>query len=129
MRISLVSLALMLVATPAAADPVDDIIREQMQVSHLPGVAIAIVDNGRVTKLAGYGQANLEWPAMVDADTRFQLASATKLFTAILLMRSVEQGELSLDDPISRFLPMLRKAGHASRCASSPITHQASRWI
>ena len=105
MRISLVSLALMLVATPAVADPVDDIIREQMQVSHLPGVAIAIVDNGRVTKLAGYGEANLEWPAMVDADTRFQLASATKLFTAILLMRSVEQGKLSLDDPISRFFP------------------------
>lgn len=105
MRIFLVSLAFLLVAAPAAADPVDDIIREQMQISHLPGVAVAIVDDGRVTKLAGYGQANLEWPAKVDADTRFQLASATKLFTAILLMRSVEQGKLSLDDPISRFFP------------------------
>jgi CubicO group peptidase (beta-lactamase class C family) len=105
LRISLVSLALLLLAAPAVADPVDDIIREQMQISHLPGVAVAIVDAGRVTKLAGYGQANLEWPAKVDADTRFQLASATKLFTAILLMRSVEQGRLSLDDPISRFFP------------------------
>jgi len=95
----------MFVAAPAAADPVDDIIREQMQISHLPGVAVAIVDDGRVTKLAGYGEANLEWPAKVDADTRFQIASATKLFTAILLMRSVEQGKLSLDDSISQFFP------------------------
>src|SRR5688572_4829235 len=90
-------------APPARADPVDDIIAEQMAASHLPGVAVAIVEDGRVTKLAGYGRANLEWPARVDPDTRFQLASATKLLTAILLMREVERGRLSLDDPLSKF--------------------------
>jgi len=74
-----------------------------MAVSHLPGVAVAIVDKGRITKLAGYGDANLEWRAKVDPDTRFQLASGTKLFTAILLMRQVEKGALSLDDPLSKF--------------------------
>ena len=102
---ALVYLAVLAVAQPALADPVDDLIIDQMKVSHLPGVAVAIVDDGQVTKLAGYGDANLEWPARVDADTRFQLASATKLFTGILLMRSVEQGKLSLDDPISKFFP------------------------
>jgi CubicO group peptidase (beta-lactamase class C family) len=94
-----------LAAASASADPIDALITEQMKVSHLPGVAVAIVDQGKVTKLAGYGAANLEWPANVDADTRFQLASATKLFTAILLMREVEQGKLSLDDPIAKFFP------------------------
>src|SRR5688572_16456798 len=93
------------VATPACADTVDAIVAEQMAVSHLPGVAVAIVEDGRVAKLAGYGQANLEWPSSVDPDTRFQLASATKLFTAILLMRQVEQGRLSLGDPLSKFFP------------------------
>lgn len=99
--------ALALLVLPAAAfsDPVDEIIHDQMKVSHLPGVAVAIIDRGKVTKLAGYGDANLEWPARVDADTRFQLASATKLFTGILLMRPVEQGKLALDDPISKFFP------------------------
>jgi CubicO group peptidase (beta-lactamase class C family) len=96
--------ALLCVAQPALADPVDSIVADQMRASHLPGVAVAVVDEGRVTKLAGYGHANLEWPAKVDADTRFQLASATKLFTAILLMRQVEQGRLSLDDPLSKYL-------------------------
>ena len=40
-----------------------------------------------------------------DPDTRFQLASATKLLTGILLMRAVEQGRLSLEKPISTFFP------------------------
>ena len=103
---SLALLALLALATsvtPARADPIDDVVREQMAVSHLPAVAVAVVDRGRVTKLKAYGQANLEWPAAADADTRFQLASATKIFTAILLMRQVEQGRLSLDDPIAKF--------------------------
>jgi CubicO group peptidase (beta-lactamase class C family) len=95
--------AVLATAQPALADPVDDLVLSQMKVSHLPGVAVAIVDDGEVTKLAGYGDANLEWPVKVDADTRFQLASATKLFTAVLLMRSVEQGKLSLDAPIATF--------------------------
>ena len=97
--------AALFAAAPAETDQIDDIVTEQMKVSHLPGVAVAIVDHGRVTKLATYGEANLEWPAKVDPDTRFQLASATKLFTGILLMRAVEQGRLSLDDPISTFFP------------------------
>ncbi|QNM83855.1 beta-lactamase family protein [Sphingomonas sabuli] len=104
MRGALIGLAVALAAPAAAlADPVDDVILEQMEVSHLPGVAVAIVDSGKVTKLAGYGVANLEWGAKVDPDTRFQLASATKLFTGILLMKQVEAGRLSLDDPIARF--------------------------
>jgi CubicO group peptidase (beta-lactamase class C family) len=106
MRNVLLSLvAALFAAVPATTDRIDDIIIEQMKVSHLPGVAVAIVDHGRVTKLATYGEANLEWPAKVDPDTRFQLASATKLFTGILLMRAVEQGRLSLDDPISTSFP------------------------
>ena len=97
--------ATLFAAVPPKTDQVDNIVSEQMKVSHLPGVAVAIVDKGRVTKLATYGDANLEWPARVDPDTRFQLASATKVFTGILLMRAVEQGRLSLDDPISNFFP------------------------
>ena len=103
--VSLSLAAVLFAAVPARIDQIDVIVTEQMKVSHLPGVAVAIVDNGRVTKLATYGDANLEWPARVDPDTRFQLASATKVFTGILLMHAVEQGRLSLDDAISNFFP------------------------
>src|SRR5829696_1858487 len=103
-RLSLLLFAFALIgATPLRADPIDDIVREQMAVSHIPGVAVAIVERGKTVKLAGYGEANLEWPSSVDVNTRFQLASATKLFTGVLLMRLVERRALSLDEPVARF--------------------------
>src|SRR5690242_18493172 len=94
--------AILFMSASASADPIDAVIRDQMAASHLPGVAVAVVDDGRITKVAGYGDANLEWPAKVDGNTRFQLASATKIFTGILLMRAVEQGRLRLDASIDR---------------------------
>lgn len=96
-------------ATPALSaphpDPIDLIVGRQMELNHIPGVAVAVVERGRIVKIAAYGAANLEWNAPVGLDTRFQLASATKMFTGILLMRLVEQGKLSLDDPVTRWLP------------------------
>lgn len=103
-QIAVASLAIAALSVrPAQADPIDDIVLEQMAASHLPGVAVAVIDKGRITKLASYGQANIEWSQQVDPDTRFQLASATKPFTAIVLMRQIEQGHLQLDDPIAKF--------------------------
>jgi hypothetical protein len=45
-----------LAAASASADPIDALITEQMKVSHLPGVAVAIVDQGKVTNLPAMGQ-------------------------------------------------------------------------
>ena len=91
----------------AAPDPdkIDAIVHRQMDLNHIPGVAVAVIERGRVIKLAVYGTANREWDAPVGLDTRFQLASATKMFTGMLLMRLVEQGKLGLDDPLTRWLP------------------------
>jgi len=76
-----------------------------MRAGHVPGVAFAVVRNGKVERLSTYGEANLEWPSAVTPDTRFQLASATKLFTAVALMRLVEAQKLKLDDTLDRFFP------------------------
>lgn len=97
-------LALLVLASPAAADPVDDLVARYMAASHIPGAAVAVIEDGRVAKLAGYGLANVEWNGAVTPDTPFQTASASKIFAGVVLMRLVEQGRLSLDDPISRFV-------------------------
>ncbi|MBE1526839.1 CubicO group peptidase (beta-lactamase class C family) [Sphingopyxis sp. OAS728] len=76
-----------------------------MQLNQIPGVAVAVIEQGRVVKLAAYGSANLEWNTPVGTDTRFQLASATKMMTGLLLMRLVEQKKLGLDDPLTRWIP------------------------
>ncbi|HEY6916297.1 MAG TPA: serine hydrolase domain-containing protein, partial [Allosphingosinicella sp.] len=103
MRILPSLLALAVIPSAAFADPIDDFVGAQMARSHIPGVAVAIVEDGKVASVRSYGTANLEWNAPVDGDTAFQLASATKLFTGVLLMKMAEEGKLSLADPIARF--------------------------
>lgn len=88
-----------------APDRIDLIVRRQMELNQIPGVAVAVVDRGHIVKIAAYGTANLEWDAPVGLDTRFQLASVTKMVTGILLMRLVEQKKLGLDDPLTRWFP------------------------
>ncbi|PAX06881.1 serine hydrolase domain-containing protein [Sphingomonas lenta] len=103
----LLAAALSLIAAPASAraDAIDRVVADQMAVSRIPGAAVAVVERGRVVKLAAYGVADVEWNAPVDLDTRFQLASATKIFTGVLLMRLVGRGRLDLDDPLTRWFP------------------------
>ena len=90
---------------PARADAIDDYLATQMSANHIPGLALAVVRDGRVVKSAQYGQAELEWDRPVGDDTAFQLASATKLFTGVLLLRLQDEGRLSLDDEVARHLP------------------------
>lgn len=117
MRFPFPAIALLVCAITARADPIDDIVRAAMARSHIPGAAVAVVERGRVVKLAAYGTANLEWQAPVDVDTKFQLASATKIFTGIALMRLVERGVLSLDDPLTKFFPDAPASWKAVRIA------------
>ncbi len=92
-------------AAPRPDDAVDTFVADVMRKLHVPGVGVAVVRAGKVEKLRGYGLANLEWQTPVAADTRFQLASTTKLFTGTLLMLLVQDGKLALADPIGKYLP------------------------
>lgn len=105
-RSVLLACALGLASTQVAhADAIDDVVRKYMDVSHIPGAAVAVIEKGQVKKLAGYGVANLEWNGQVTPDTPFQIASATKIFTGVILMRMVERGEIKLDAPVTDYLP------------------------
>jgi D-alanyl-D-alanine carboxypeptidase len=109
-RLSLV-LALLLVASPtlvpstARADAIDDYLKTEMEKRRIPGLALAVVRDGAVVKLQGYGFANLEHDVPVTPDTVFELASVTKQFTATAIMKLVEAGKLQVDDPILWHLP------------------------
>lgn len=98
-------LSLALLASKAAGDRIDEIVRDEMRTSKTPGVSLVVLRKGRIAKLAGYGLANVEDRAKVDPDTVFQCGSITKMFTAAAILRLVEEGRLSLDDPLSKFLP------------------------
>lgn len=90
-------------AGPGRADSLDDLVEAERERQRVPGVAIAVVRGGEVVKLAGYGLANVEHRVPVTPETVFQSGSVGKQFTAVALMLQVEDGRLSLDDPITRF--------------------------
>src|SRR6476620_7626996 len=97
------SLAAQRVAEPLAG--FDAYVERVLKTFDVPGAAVAIVKDGRVVLAKGYGVRRLGQPDRVDADTRFGIASNTKLFTATALALLVEQGKLRWDDPVIRYLP------------------------
>jgi len=91
---------------PAPRPPgLDAYVASVMQAFTVPGVAVAIVKDGRVVLAKGYGVRRLGDPAPVDARTQFGIASNTKLFTATALALLVEQGKVEWDAPVIRYLP------------------------
>jgi CubicO group peptidase (beta-lactamase class C family) len=70
-----------------------------------PGCAVGISRNGAVAYEQGYGMANLELGVPITRDTVFAIASITKAFTAMSVMLAVQQGKLSLDDEVQKFIP------------------------
>lgn len=77
----------------------------------LPGAAVIVVKNGRVIFRRGYWLANLELKVPVKPEMVFRLCSVTKQFTAAAIMMLVEQGNLSLNDDITKFFPGYPAAG------------------
>lgn len=76
-----------------------------------PGVAIAILQNGKVTYTKGYGKANLEYDIPITPQTVFHAASLSKQFTAFSILLLAKQGKLSLNDEVHKYFPDLPNYG------------------
>jgi len=74
----------------------------------VPGIAVAIVKDGKVVMEQGFGLREIGKPAPVDAHTLFAIASNTKAFTAASLQQLAEQGKLKMDDRVIDHLPWFR---------------------
>jgi CubicO group peptidase (beta-lactamase class C family) len=80
-------------------------VRRALDLYQVPGLAIAVVQNGKVLLARGYGVRRLGDAAPVDAATYFQIASNTKAFTTALLAQLVDSGRIAWDDPVTTYLP------------------------
>ncbi len=87
------------------ADTIDDYISGQMGRLHIPGLSLAIIRDGRVIKVQGYGFANLELKAPAQKETVYEIGSNTKQFTAAAIMMLVEDGKIRLEDAITKYFP------------------------
>jgi N-acyl-D-amino-acid deacylase len=108
LRVSLVASLIVVLHVGAflqQSDPIDTIVRTEMTRQQIPGVAVAIVRDGQVIKSQGYGLANVELNVPVTDETIFQSGSLGKQFTSASVMLLVEDGKLSLSDPLTKFFP------------------------
>ena len=104
----------------------------------LPGVALGIVQDGKVVFAGGFGVRELGRNEAVDADTLFMIASNTKALTTLLLGKLVAQGRLTWETPVTSLLPSFR-LGDADTtrrvlvkhliCACTGLPRQDLEWI
>lgn len=87
------------------ATDLDAWVSRAMQTFEVPGLALAVVKDGRVVIAKGYGVRRLGDAAKVDERTLFGIASNTKAFTATALGLLVEEGKIEWDAPVVRYLP------------------------
>jgi len=96
------------VAAAAINDPVaelDAFIARTLKEYQVPGAAVAVVRDGKVALVKGYGVRDVSKPGGVDENTIFQLASVTKTLTAAAAATVVDEGKLDWDKPIFNYLP------------------------
>jgi len=109
--------------------------RQQLEV---PGVAIGLIDHGKVVFAGGFGVRELGKPEKVDADTLFMIASNTKAMTTLMLARLVDQRKFDWNTPVTTLLPSFR-LGDADTtrqvlvkhliCACTGLPRQDLEWI
>jgi D-alanyl-D-alanine carboxypeptidase len=92
-------------AISTKADNIDDYISARMRRPHIPGLSLAIVRDGRVTKVQGYGFANLELKERATKETVYEIGSNTKQFTAAAIMMLVEEDKVPLEDSVTKYFP------------------------
>jgi CubicO group peptidase (beta-lactamase class C family) len=121
------SAAALVLATPALAVPADfsakaDSIVEQAWPADGPGAAIIVTEGGKTVYERGRGLANVETKTPITPDTVFRIGSITKQFSAAVLLQLIHEGKLSLDDPLSKFLPDYPQPG-ASATVRELLNH------
>ena len=86
---------------------------------HLPGLVYGIVLDGKLIHARSLGYANVEQQLPVTTSSRFRIASMTKSFVAMAVLRLRDEGKLRLDDPVARYLPEFARLQRAT--TDSPV--------
>jgi len=92
---------------PPLRTNIDQIVEQILDSTGVPSASIAIVKDGRIAYVHAYGDACLEPRKFARPEMRYSIGSVSKQFTAAAILLLAQQHKLSLDDPVSRYLPTL----------------------
>jgi D-alanyl-D-alanine carboxypeptidase len=100
--------------SPEIKAKIDAASTQILQTTQVPSASIAVVKDGRIAYLQAYGQARLS-PAMeATPQMHYSVGSISKQFTAAAVLLLVQEGKLTLDDPVSKYLPNLTRANEVT---------------
>ncbi|CAM2750826.1 serine hydrolase domain-containing protein [Janthinobacterium lividum] len=98
---SLAVIVTLLFASGVQADALDDIIKAEMKMRQIPGLSLAIIENGKIVRAQGYGVTEKGGKTPVSPHTLFQAGSVSKPVAALGALHLVEQGKLALDEDVN----------------------------
>jgi len=88
------------------AGELESFILDKISETRLPGVSLAVVKDSELIYARGFGFRDIESGLPASPDTLYGIGSVTKSFTALAIMQLVEEGKLSLEDPVERYVPL-----------------------
>jgi D-alanyl-D-alanine carboxypeptidase len=98
----------------AAAGRVDQAVEKVIADTGIPSASVALVEHGQIVYLHAYGKARLEPPTPATTEMQYSIGSVSKQFTAALILMLVEDGKMTLDDPVGKYLPHLTRANEVT---------------
>lgn len=122
----------------ARLQQVADFVEKMRRDFDVPGVAIGIVEDGKVVMSRGFGVRELGKPATVDGDTRFMIASNTKALTTLMLAKLVDAGKLDWNARAADVYPAFKLGDAATSgkvlvkhliCACTGVPRQDYEWL
>jgi len=94
-----------LFAQPITSPQIDSLVEKTLQTFDVPGIAVAVVKDGKVIHAKGYGVRSLNTKEKVDENTLFGIASNSKAFTVAALGMLMDEGKLKWDDKVTDYIP------------------------
>ena len=123
-----VLIVFLLIISTAASSPgtksekIDKIVKEYYDTRHLNGVVL-VAEKGNIIYKKAFGYADFSWGIKNRVDTKFRVYSASKQFTAMIIMQLVQEEKIDLDEPITTYLPYYRKNTGDKITVHNMLTH------
>jgi len=125
---SIVLIVFLLIISTAAlsegtkSEKIDKIVKEYYDARHLNGVVL-VAENGKIIYQKAYGYADFAWGIKNRVDTKFRIYSASKQFTAMIIMQLAQERKIDIDEPITTYLPYYRKDTGGKITVHNMLTH------
>ncbi len=94
---------------PALRFQIDRIATQVLSASGVPSASVAVVQHGQIVYTHAYGKARLDPPQPATPDMRYSIGSISKQFTATAILMLQQEGKLSIDDPVGKYIPGLTR--------------------